>query len=158
MKSPLDVIKSLRTGGDQPKFYGPNHSSPEEFILSFARDYKVWNDFCINQAESNEDHNKSQKLYELFLKPYILDGIRTQLASYGTESSFDPDRIKFIKFEKFSTEIRVIFTAQYNESSDDGDDHIVQLDFSEKKLFRISEFYYIDKYANYGESPILWIL
>jgi hypothetical protein len=34
----------------EPQFGGPDYKSPERFILSFAADYKAWNDFCFQKV------------------------------------------------------------------------------------------------------------
>ena len=89
-----------------PLFEGADQSSPENFVLSFARDYKKWNDFCCDQDSKQSDGQSRRdsmaeygKLYSGFLSSFLAVGVDLQLISYGSTASFDPVRISFMSTE-----------------------------------------------------------
>lgn len=75
----------------------PDRSSIENFVVSFCREYKAWNDdayavYAKKDVEQPED-NYFVASYNNLLYPFIISETRAQLPTFGSDPSFDPDRL-----------------------------------------------------------------
>lgn len=141
-----------------PKFVEPDHESPEAFIRSFCQDYKSWNDHCVavsaatDRSEDPKMMSRLQKIYDDFVAGYVVPNTRMQLISFGTDASFDPDRLTFGALKIEDTGLKQQFSIK-SLQGDWSDDYFAHLHRSEDHGFRLEQIYYIDPFPeDYVES------
>ncbi len=139
-----------------PQFGGPDYKSPERFILSFATDYKAWNDFCFRSSESATGHGRDDRystLYAQFLAPFLAAGGTLQLISYGSDSTFDPALITFSDTVSVSGGIEIAFSVA-NPQINQSHDYVALVWLGNNVPMQLAQVYYIDPYAEPGEERL----
>ena len=145
-----------------PRFLGPDQADPKAFIRSFCADHKRWNDYCLKWSENNEQSWKNEnldglsKLYAQFLRPFMPEGAKLQAIAFGTDSTFDPDRIAFGKVEVAGSRIEQYFTTRSSISGIRELNYAV-LEQCNANKFLLHQIYWIcPDLENYpGEDPFL---
>lgn len=87
-------------------------NSPEQIVVAFQRDYKVWNNqsFQLHQSHNDSDvMSLAQKSWNDLLKRYTKPNFRGEPIAFGSESSHDPDQEKIIS-TKITERIATITT------------------------------------------------
>lgn len=136
-----------------PQFVEPDHGSPEAFIRSFCQDYKIWNDFCMvakaegNSAKGPKLMSRLQGIYEEFVARYVVPNIVPQLISFGTDASFDPERLRFGNLEEVGDRLTQEFSIK-STIFDGSDDYIAHIHRSEDHRLQLQQIYYIDPFQN----------
>jgi hypothetical protein len=72
-------------------------SSPEQLVVAFQHDYKIWNDESFQNRQPDNDGNAmriAEQNYHALLKKYTKPDFRGEPIAYGSESSHDPLREK----------------------------------------------------------------
>lgn len=116
----------------QCTFRGPDFTSPETFVESFAADYRVWHDAVMavhvplsqrragtRWSDLPEDvraaHDRLSEAaadaYALFLRPFLAQGVRLQGVAYGGAGSFfDPERLTITGTSAIEGGVEVLFS------------------------------------------------
>ena len=146
-----------------PEFDGPDNSNLEAFIRSFCRDYKKWNDYCVVVSEETECDRRStispelSRLYAGFVGKYSIPKVNLQLISYGTDATFDADRLSFGSAESDGDNSKQTFfiKSSHGEYANEYHAHIVRDAFVK---FKLQQIYYVDPFPEdsvEGEEAVL---
>ncbi|EKT55837.1 MULTISPECIES: hypothetical protein [Morganellaceae] len=76
--------------------------TPEQVVIAFQYDYKIWNDQSFQQSQSRETKDTTllaQKSWNELLKKYTKPGFEGEPIAFGSESSHDPEQEKIIATE-----------------------------------------------------------
>ncbi|MDW5502080.1 hypothetical protein R6Y99_20015 [Pseudomonas lundensis] len=93
-------------------------NSPEQVVVAFQRDYKVWNDQSFQLKQNQDNHNRmslAQKSWNELLKKYTKPDFRGEPIAFGSDSDHDPHQEKIMS-TKIAGRITIIttkFTKQY---------------------------------------------
>jgi len=125
----------------------PDRSSIEEFVVSFCREYKAWNNdayaaYSRENVEQPADDYFSAS-YANLLRPFITPETRTQLPSFGSDARFDPDRLTIQCVMPTNDGATVEFAIQ-SIVGEWADDFLADLTF--KPIISIRQIYYVDPY------------
>lgn len=147
----------------EPVFRGPDQSDPQTFIRSFCFDYKEWNDYCIQISDSTASTVKSKTtnllsaFYSVFIGAYAVPQIKLQLISYGSNATFDPERLTFGSVDIKEHQIRQQFFIKSTHSHDK-DEYVAELIRDEAGEMQLQQIFYIDPFPeDYAEdeTPML---
>ena len=146
-------------------FQGPDRSTPAAFIESFCRDYKLWNDRMHSLSETNRPRNSTttlehmeiaKALYAEWTAPFLVKGGALQGISFGTTSTFDPNRLVVGHSEPAEDGLRMYF--EITEPQKAAWSNTFSAVFETKGPLRLKQLYYIDPCAEDGrpkELPFL---
>lgn len=128
---------------------GPDRSSTTNFLQSFCSDYKIWNDhsFAISCLSSKLWSETANSDYLAFLKPFVERDTNIQLASCGSESTFDADRVSVGHMSQTINEIEVQFSVR-STVGDWSDDFVAVIILHPEMTLR--QIFYIDPYPVNG--------
>ncbi|EML0363902.1 hypothetical protein RI835_003298 [Providencia rettgeri] len=76
--------------------------TPEQVVIAFQYDYKIWNDQSFQQSQSSETKDTTllaQKSWNELLKKYTKPDFEGEPIAFGSESSHDPEQEKIIATE-----------------------------------------------------------
>lgn len=98
-----------------PDFSGPDRGSPERLLLSFAADYKLWNDtfaaLLRDRTARRSIGDAPETSYQRWTAPYLAGGVRLQGVSYGSRSTFDPAQITITATEPLDGGVALHFAV-----------------------------------------------
>ena len=100
-----------------------------------------------NSAEDLKLMSRLQGIYGEFVAGYAVPNIRLQLISFGTDSSFDPERLRFGNLEDVGDRLTQEFSIK-STIFDGSDDYLAHLQRSEDHRFQLQQIYYIDPAPN----------
>lgn len=135
----------------RPEFAGPDHRSGEAFIRSFCQDYKTWNDHCMAISAATECLKRPEmmselsKVYSGFVGKYATPDIELQLISFGTDASFDPNRVTCGTARIEGSRLKQPFSIK-SVHGDWSDEYIAHIKESVDGSFRLEQIYYIDPF------------
>lgn len=160
----MSLWKSLFRKSGPPKFAGPDQSGLEEFLRSYCADYTLWNNYCHLLAENahasatKTPFDLCSQLYGQFLSPFIADGVKFQLVSFGSISSFDPSRLTFGDAVNKGNLFKQTFFIALPPHMSGEDEYFAELEENQSGGFKLRQIYYIDPFPeDYvdGKDPIL---
>ena len=141
-------------------FNGPDTASPAQFVASFVADYKLWNDASIAATESLEGQaerdamNKVEAAYAAFLAPFIAAGTQLQLVAFGSDSTFDPQRLAIGAANQTEDGLEVAFSIRHPFMSW-ASEFVAVIAPAPDGAPKLRQIYYIDPYPDEGESDRL---
>ncbi|MES3110486.1 hypothetical protein [Sphingomonas aurantiaca] len=127
----------------------PDRSSIEDFVVSFCREYKAWNNdayaaYSRENVEQPADDYFSAS-YANLLRPFITPETRTQLPTFGSDPRFDPDRLTIRCVTPTNDGATVEFEIQ-SMVGEWADDFVA--DLTSKPVIAIRQIYYVDPYPD----------
>ena len=143
-----------------PTFGGADNTSLESFILSYAADYKKWNDYCFRVGEGCKGQSTAERLkmtegfsrlYRHFLTPYLAGGVELQLIAYGSTSSFDPERLTISEIKQDGDQRRVFFSIAHKHL-DQSDDYFAEISSNGENGWQLHQVFYIDPFPEDGKE------
>ncbi|EJD6370324.1 hypothetical protein AB6F62_20630 [Providencia huaxiensis] len=90
--------------------------TPEQVVIAFQHDYKIWNDQTFQQSQSHEAKDitlLAQKSWNELLKKYTKPDFKGEPIVFGSESSHDPEQEKVIAIK--ITENLAIVTTKFTQ-------------------------------------------
>lgn len=143
-----------------PSFDLPDLSSPQAIVLSYTRDYKIWNDYCYQEHDRNRDASGADRrrmtdrfteLHRGFLIPYLAPDVRLHNISYGSQSLYDPHYITFDKLRSHKGIKRQFFTMA---RPDHRSDFCADISEKEPGVWQLHQVYFIDTMS--GKRRKFW--
>lgn len=128
---------------------GPDRSSPTSFVLSFCSDYKIWNDhsFSVFSLSSEVWHKSANADYETFVKPFIDPDTNIQLATCGSDSRFDKDRVVIGSSSHTDDGLEIPFSVR-STVGDWSDDFVALLTYRPEIMLK--QLFYVGPYPDNG--------
>lgn len=128
---------------------GPDRSSPTDFVASFCSDYKIWNDhsFAVSSSSRELWSKTANADYETFLKPFVDPETNIQLATCGSVSTFDVDRITLGSGSQGQDGLEIPFSVK-SEFGDWSENYVAVLNY--RPEMRLKQIFYIDPYPDNG--------
>ena len=74
-------------------------NTPEQVVIAFQHDYKIWNDQSFQQSQTRDEKDimpLAQKSWNELLRKYTAPDFEGEPIAFGSESSHDPDLEKVI--------------------------------------------------------------
>lgn len=93
-------------------------NTPEQVVIAFQQDYKIWNDQVFQQSQRHETKDIAlfaQKSWNELLKKYTKPDFEGEPIVFGSDSSHDPEQEKIIAI-KTTGNISIVttrFTQRY---------------------------------------------
>ena len=87
-------------------------NTPEQVVIAFQHDYKIWNDQAFQQRQSREAKDImpfAQKSWNELLKKYTKPDFEGEPIAFGSESSHDPQQEKVIS-TKITGNVAIVTT------------------------------------------------
>lgn len=148
----MSLWKSFFRKSGPPDFAGPDQSTPEAFIRSYCADYTLWNNYCSHLADDAKASARKTpfsecfQLYELFLSPFITDGVKLQLVAFGSDSNFDPHRLSFGDAVNEGSLLKQPFFVTLPAHQSGKEEYYAELEPNLLGGFRLRQIYYIDPF------------
>jgi len=159
----MSFWKSFFRKSKPPNFSGPDQNSPEAFIRSYCIDYTSWNSYCNQLADEAETAKKEfpwdecSQSYKELLSEYVADGVKSQLPTFGSHSTFDPSRLSIGNTDHEGNLIKQIFFIELPNTTGQ-DEFFAELELNPSGGFKLQQIYYIDPfpedYAKEGSAAL----
>lgn len=134
-----------------PKFSGPVHESAEAFIRSFCQDYNIWNDYCLAASDKRKRTNYSKMPSELseayaeFVYKYTAPEVSLQPISFGTDATFDPNRLTCNPAKIANARLTQVFSIR-STLGNWSNDYIAHIIEREDGSLQLEQIFYIDPF------------
>lgn len=143
-------------------FHGPDHADAVSFIRSFCVDYTTWNNgaVAVSHGLSGERARaaiqEASLAYSRFLAPFLAPATKPQLIAFGTNSSFDPSRIRIVAVEDTSTGWNVKFSIK-NSRLEFEDDYVADVEKSTGGKLVLTQIWYLDPFPEAGQERLEYL-
>ncbi|MFV0366920.1 MAG: hypothetical protein ACK5KM_00525 [Hyphomicrobiaceae bacterium] len=151
----------------QYTFHGPDFTSPEKFVESFAADYRIWHDAIMAvyiplweshkgklQRDLPEEVNaafdqisdEATTAYRIFLTPYLAQGVKLQGVAYGSGGAFfDPERLTITGTSPIRDGFEVSFSVRdSNPDSSYLPNFVAELETGPQDTLKLRQVWLID--------------
>jgi hypothetical protein len=152
-------------GGQQElpwNFHGPDHTDPISFLRSFCADYTTWNNVAMAVSGGLTAEKKlialeeASEAYARLLAPFIAPETKPQLISYGTDSFFDPSRLRLENMEETSTGWNVRFSIKHSILEFE-DDYSAEVERSSDGKLVLRQIWYLDPFPEAGQERLAFL-
>jgi hypothetical protein len=139
---------------DRVQSFHVDRSSVQNFLTSFCAAYKAWNDSTMARYES-EGKRVSVDIdvqeYDDFLSHFVCPTMDKLLPAYGTDSSFDPERLKITAIVEGQNVSEVTFEIQ-SSYADWGNEYVAKIIMTPHMM--LEQIFYVDPHPVNGATHL----
>lgn len=122
-------------------------TSPEQMVVAFQHDYKIWNDESFQNRRPDDVNamKTAEQNYAALLKKYTQPDFHGEPVAYGSDASHDPAREKIIgkNIQKHEAVITTQLSAEYYSP-------VYEYHFKqEKQKWYLTQIYLVDEDGKY---------